>query len=459
MTCDQAANLLSRRLDGDLAGDDADALALDAHLAECAECRATAEALQLQDAALVRAFAPRRAAAQAVVERLAPALAPRRPRRSRLWVPLASAIAAGILLAAVLLRPRDVAPTAPPVAQVTLTTGNVFTCPSHVLEWRPVTAGTTLTDGSRVRTAAAARLELRLADGAQVRLNGSTEARLVTGPAVELKSGQLWSAVPEQARPLRVTVPPETDAARRTALVALTPPGAKTDFACTGTAAVLTAVQGSATVIDRTGGETEVPAGEAATLSDGVPAARCTSTDVLLATRWLDDLLVLKGRDDPELAARVSELLSRIKSESAATRPAVTGQVGPPGAPSTGPSTGPSTAPVSPSTFEQLLRAQGDRWSEPMACYVQSPQSRADRDKRLTAARLLADLAPPSAIPDLIELLGDADGEVRLHAARALHRLTGQTLGTSPEQSARETGASIGQAQKKWRAWWERNKR
>ena len=450
MTCDQAANLISRRIDGDLAGDDADALALDAHLADCADCRATAESLQSQDGALLRAFAPHRAAAQAVADRLAPAFAPRSTRRNWLWVPLASAAAAATLLTIVMLRPRGVAPIASPVAQVTLSTGNVFTCPSDgPREWQPLTAGATLADGSRVRTAAAARLELRLADGAQVRLNGSTEARLVAGPEVQLQSGQLWSAVPEEAPPLRVTVPPQAGSARRAALVALTPPGGKADFACTGGGAVLTAVQGSARVIDRTGGETEVPAGAAATLGDGVPAARCESTDVLLATRWLDDLLVLKGRDDPELAARVSDLLSRIKSESAATRPAAIHQPVP--------STAPSTAPVSPTTFEQLLRAQGDRWSEPMACYVQSPQSREDRAKRLTAARLLADLAPPSAIPDLIELLGDADGEVRLHAARALHRLTGQTLNESPEQVARETGASLGQAQKKWRAWWEQN--
>ena len=177
-----------------------------------------------------------------------------------------------------------------------------------------------------------------------------------------------------------------------------------------------------------------MPAGEAATFRDGVPAAPCAAADVLLATRWIDDLLVLKGRDDPELSARVSELLARIKSEAPTTRPAA------------------------PGPTEQLIRAQGDRWSEPMACYVQSPRSRNDRAQRLTAARLLSDLAPPSAIPDLIALLGDADGQVRFHAVSALHRLTGQTLGRSPEQCAQETAESLGQTQKKWQAWWEQNK-
>jgi len=126
-----------------------------------------------------------------------------------LWALVASAVAAGIVLAAVLFGPHrwrtgprrvDVARAAEPVAQVTLTTGSVFTCPSQAPdEWRPVAPGAALTEGAGVRTAPSARCELRLADGSQVRLNEATEARLVGGPAVELKRGQVWSAVPQDS--------------------------------------------------------------------------------------------------------------------------------------------------------------------------------------------------------------------------------------------------------------------
>ena len=75
-----------------------------------------------------------------------------------------------------------------------------------------------------------------------------------------------------------------------------------------------------------------------------------------------------------------------------------------------------------------------------------------------TAARLLSDLAPPWAIPDLIALLGDHDGEVRFHAATALHRLTGLTLGLSPAACASDSGPAVELTQKKWQAWWEQNK-
>ena len=458
MNCEEAANLICARMDGELAGDDTAAVALDAHLAECAGCRAAAEAMQLQDAALVRAFAPGRVVAEAVAERaVAAAFAdertpvPRaqvvyvRPPRLRLWLTgaAASTVAACVIVAAAtwgprLLRtgtPQVVTPAPQPFAQIALSTGDVFTCPSHGPQtWQPVGAGAALAEGDRVRTGPSARVEVRLADGSQVRLNGDTEACLAPGRIVDLKQGQLWSAVPQESQPLRVTASPQADGG----VTATTPPGSRLDFACASGESVVTAVHGPAKVTGKGGAETIVPPGAAVTIVAGLPSGQSTAGDILLATGWLNDLLLLKGRDDPELNARVNELLSRVKAEGAASRPA--------------------TAPAGPGPVEQYIRAQGDQWSSPMACYVQSPQSQSDRSKRLTAARLLSDLAPPWAIPDLIALLGDGDGEVRFHAAAALHRLTGQTLGLSAAQCATDEGAAAGQAQKQWQAWWEQNK-
>src|SRR5829696_377461 len=99
MDCEEAANLICARIDGELPVEDASGVALEAHLAECAGCRATAEAMQLQDAALVRAFAPRRGVAEAVADRavaealvggdapqVRPPVAYLRPPRMRLWL-------------------------------------------------------------------------------------------------------------------------------------------------------------------------------------------------------------------------------------------------------------------------------------------------------------------------------------------------------------------------------------
>ncbi|MDB5295872.1 MAG: hypothetical protein JWO31_1855, partial [Phycisphaerales bacterium] len=74
MNCDRAANLLSARLDGE-AVTSGDATALDAHLTGCAACQAAAVEVEIQDAALRRAFTPRRAVAAAVAERVSAAVA------------------------------------------------------------------------------------------------------------------------------------------------------------------------------------------------------------------------------------------------------------------------------------------------------------------------------------------------------------------------------------------------
>ena len=482
MDCEQAANLISARLDGEIAADGADAMSLDAHLAGCAACRATAEAVSLQDAALSRAFAARRHAAVTLAERVHRAAAgvcttdldpapshrpavvyvPAHPRL-RTWLPVAcGAAAAGFLVAFLLLRfglwrqlpartpsrgdiAGRLAETPAPVARISLATAGVFVCPSGRQDWEPAAAGQAVAADTLFRTDPPARCELSLPGGGQVRLNGQTEARLSGGRSVELKQGQVWSAVPPDSPPLRMTVvegkPSPADAAGPSgrdlaACTAVAAPGAQTDLACTPGGAVLTVVRGAARVSGAGTGEAEVPAGQAVRLANGVPVQRTAVPDPVGATWWLNDLLVLKGRDDPELAARVAALLSQIRSETA-TRPA--------GAP--------------PGPREQEVRAQGQLWSTPFACYVLSADSRTDRDKRLAAARLVADLAPPSAIPDLIPLLGDRDGEVRSHAARALRRLTGQTLGLSPDECVAAPEDAVTRNRQQWQAWWERNQR
>jgi ferric-dicitrate binding protein FerR (iron transport regulator) len=451
MTCEEAENLISARIDGELFADDPAAVALEAHLTGCATCRAMAEAMAVQDAALVRAFAPERRVANTVAERVAAPLSVRRASPQRRWIIglAASAIAASVFISVATLWPRhhrdDSRATATPpatqpaadlIAQVALSTGEVFTCPADKTdEWKPLTSGAAIATGDRVRTSPSARVELVMADGSQVRLNGETEATLSGDRCVELKQGQLWSAVPEKAQPLCVVALPVAEANDRVTVV--TPPGARVDFRCESKSSVLTAVEGSATVTDARGGEARVSSGNAMTLVNGLASASSGASDVLLTTRWLNDLLVLKGGNDPEVAARVKELLSRINQENPATRPI--------------------EGPVTPGPIEQMVRSQGERWSNPFACHVRSPESLNDPAARVTAARLLADLAPPSAITDLIALLADRDGQIRFYAATALHRLTGQTLGRSPAECSTDSPATAEQTRRAWQAWWDQH--
>jgi hypothetical protein len=71
--------------------------------------------------------------------------------------------------------------------------------------------------------------------------------------------------------------------------------------------------------------------------------------------------------------------------------------------------------------------------------------------------RVISDLAPPWAIGDLVTLLDDANEEVRVLAATALLRLTGETHGSPPEKW-RSAAAELATARDAWKSWWSTNR-
>lgn len=152
------------------------------------------------------------------------------------------------------------------------------------------------------------------------------------------------------------------------------------------------------------------------------------STALDQASRWIMDIVVLKGHDNPELNARVNDLIAQIgEGKMAFLR-------------------------------ENELKALGDRCVVPLARYLQSPRSQGELWKRQEAARVISDVAQPWCIPYLIELLDNPDGQVRAAAATALQRLTNKTQGRTPEQWRDQPKESDADTLKSWHAWWERNK-
>ena len=451
--CEQAANLISSRIDGELA--EADAAALDAHLSACAACRGVMEASELQDAAMVRAFSGGREAAAAVARRVEQemsglagvtraAAATQTLWRGTVmrWAGWTAAAAAGFIAAVVFMRPADApvpqlqlsAEPAQPIAHLALSSGEVFTCPSGDKAWQPLSPGASLEPGAKVRTGGGAKCELALPGGSRLRLNSGTELSFSGANDVQLSGGQIFSAVPQNAALLRV--------AAGDACVTTGGPHAQFDVACETNAATVTVVAGYAQVSGQ-GQATTVRGGESLRVRGAAsqPIYVCEAvTDPIEATRWLDDLLVLLPPDDPELLARVDGLLTRIVGERSgpAATPSPSGEPGP---------------------IEHDVRARGQLWAAPMARYAAnhlSAPAEADRLKRRAAARLLGDLAPPSCVGDVIPLLADDDGEVRFHAAAALNRLTGQTLGFPPDRCAatpRDPAAIAA-----WQQWWMRNR-
>jgi hypothetical protein len=187
-----------------------------------------------------------------------------------------------------------------------------------------------------------------------------------------------------------------------------------------------------------------VETGQVAKIVNGRVTDLQQGHNLLQATAWVQELLLLKRRDNEELAQRVNDILAQIGM-------------------------------TKESSFnDDEIRSLGDHCVVPLTRYIESDRSRSHPDKRQRAARLIADLAQPWSIPDLIDLLADGDGEVRFYAARGLFRLVPDQQPLPPERwrdapagdrkeylCACWRDAPAGErkeALKAWREWWEKNK-
>jgi hypothetical protein len=450
VNCETATHLISAKIDGEIAP--ADRAALEAHLEECAGCRATADVLTGLDSEIDQAFGERRSMATAVAERVIsqirvePVSHVRESATRSFWAnwgrPLIAA-AAGFGLAIVLMRPWDKAnvpvanattgtspvrvavnPTTKPIAQLALATGEVFVCPSNSDEWRALDTGGSVQAGTKVRTGKKAMCEFNLNDGSQVRMNADTQMTMASARRVEVTGGQVFSSVrPQEAGDPFVL---KTSPSQAT----LTGVGTAFDVSCSPAKTVCTVVEGSIKM-EAGGKENTVRSRESLTLADGNFSDKKVVENLMQATQWVDEILVLKGRDNAELAWRIDDIFAQLGHEKMWYMHA------------------------------QEVRRLGDHCVIPLVRYIQSDRSQAtqdDQSKRREAARIVGDVATTWAIPELINLLADSDGEVRYPAAVALRRLTGQSLGRRPEEWRDQSLMTCTPSIDQWHTWWEQNK-
>lgn len=420
MDCRQAIELIERWVDGEL--DETGRASLELHLSGCSPCASAADAAKAADAELQRAFAPRRRAAGELAMRVAARLQHERRDvarpRARGWSLLAAA-AAGFLFAVGVFRPwrhgepPGEAPRSLPIARLAVSTGAPEVLPRETADWFKCPPAGVIERGACVRTGPDVRCELDTTAGGQLRMNGDTEVQFDNPRQVELRRGQLWSNVSEADQTIDVRQARVTVAARE----------AQFDIACQPGEATLTVFKGAATVR----GEREqrtVAAGEKVKIVAGEIAEDRPSLTPLLDASWVNDLVCLKDPDNPELIERVDDILAQIGETKLAY------------------------------LYEDEIRRLGDRAVAPLLKFIVSDRSQSDQGRRDVAARLVADLAPWPAIPELIDLLDDASPVVRESAARALSRLTGRDLGYSLAQW-RDKSESVSEAgPQAWRAWW-----
>jgi ferric-dicitrate binding protein FerR (iron transport regulator) len=460
MHCEQAQLLISARIDEEISP--ADRSRLEGHLHDCPSCQALAEAVQQQDAELRALFASRQPAVSAVIERVIAQL-PSRPdtrRRQRSWLPVIASLvsaAAGFAGACLLLRgfhdqpPEVVVRTVPqpvyvdrpvlePVfverkgdaslSQLALATGPVEMLCEDDQDWKVMEPGATIAYGARVRTPPLVRCEFKCPDGSEVRLNGGTHVWFLGERRFRVDDGQFYSAVAKGETPFEV----ESPDARVTAVAT------QFDLACRPlkdrTETIVTVIEGKTRVATR--GRTkskdaedglELSRGEMATIVDGEIDKRAVHR-LVQATSWVHELLVLKGRNNQELEKRVNALLAQLGETKLGL------------------------------LNDEEIRSLGDRCVLPLTRFVESADADGRRVDRQHAMQIIADLAQPWSIPDLIKLLPDNDKQVRFLAARALHRLAGDNDNVphlpASEWRDRPISACTTERQR-WERWWKEN--
>jgi hypothetical protein len=430
MDCEQANNFLSARLDGELAAQDA--ASLDAHLAGCPDCRITAQEFSDQQMMMMRAFSARRDAASAIADAAIMQLNNRRRSPWR-WARIPLAAAAGFLLAVLLFHPwakppptrvivqmqpepdHSTAPS-PSAALLTIATGQVQFRGSDG-QWHAMETGGGVPAGATVRTPQGVRCEFRCPDASEVRLDQSTQIQFTAPRKLGVAEGQVWSAVSKTPHAFSIDVPGAT----------VTADVARCNINCRSGQTTLTVLDGT-TQVRAGNAQTRVSPGEQLTVSDGHLSAPSPVGEMDSASRWLDEILVLKGRDNKELVGRINDLMAQIGQTKVSY------------------------------LCESEIRALGDHCVVPLTRYIQSDRSSGDAERRIKAAQIVADSAQPWCIPYLIELLEDHDGAVRAAAAGAMQRLTGTDMGRSTEQWKTATPLDCRRTAGDWRAWWRQNK-
>jgi Putative zinc-finger/FecR protein/HEAT repeats len=432
MSCEDFVNLMNARVDGEIGADDA--ARLDAHLAECLQCRSASESVQSIDTDLRRSMVGRREAAARLAENVVATLratsapdpiAPAISTSSHwAWGQLFTGLAAGFLLAVSVFRPwekhaaeMDLAPPIAPVARLAVASGPVEVWPANKLEAFTCPTGGSIERDSIIRTGPSARCELSLENGNALRLDCNTEVKINKSEVVEVNRGRLWSSSEPGRKGVEIQSGGGTIVAR---------PAAQLAVDCQPPAARLIVLEGVANV-QASGKSVEVGRDKQVRIVEG-KVEEPDWCDTSLETAWVNSVLALRNSQHPELTERVNRLLANIGAAKLSLM------------------------------YEDELRRLGDDGVPPLLAYLDATRGKPDVRERATAARIVADVAQPRWIPDMIALLTDANADVRFQAARGLTRVTGRDQGTKAETWQTEPCESCEGAYKKWLEWWAANR-
>jgi hypothetical protein len=429
MRCEKALGQLNARVDGEISL--VDVAGLDSHLAECEACRSAADGLTVLDGELREGLLTPKAGATRLADQVIASLNVERCEptaaivRGISWAQALMAMAAGFLLAVILFRPwktgemeEAVIPAPEPIARLAVATGPVEMRPWKKLEFFACPTFTAIAKDSVVRTGPSARCELELKDGNSIVMDRDTEVTLRASDVVEVSRGRLSATSSPESYGCEVKSGGGTIVPKKAAEFAIT---------CQSQGAQLVVVDGEVDV-EAAGESVTVGAGKKVRIVEGKVVDEADWHDVLLETAWVNSILALRDTGHSELVDRVGKLLAKVGAAKLSL------------------------------LYEDELRRLGDDGVPPLLAYLESTRESPDLAQRATAARIAADVAESRWIGDLIELLADANSEVRFHAARGLERLTGRDQGCDAATWRAGASVSCASAHERWVDWWQANR-
>jgi hypothetical protein len=256
---------------------------------------------------------------------------------------------------------------------------------------KPLAVGATVAPGASVRTPKGVLAVFRFADGTELRVNEETEFRLEEARRLELRKGRIHASV-AKGPPFVVrteTAAYATEAAVFDLVHYLAIPKGPQCFS------TLCAFEGTTEVRSRRYGQ-KVTGGYQCL----VIGAQMNTPDPLeegaLETDWMHPILRERGAATPEVEARARELVRLLAAQE------------------------------KDDPYEPSLRSLGDLAVPALAEALSAPGA---PRRRAAALRLAGELATAKSAPTLLALLGHAEADVRVQAARALARAAGKDLG------------------------------
>lgn len=405
--------VLNALLDGEATPEER--AALEARLAAEPDLRERLEALRTLDAGLRDAYAGAAAEAEEATARFrVPAEEPAR-RRVSLWlVPasLAAGLGAGLLLPGLLDGGgAAVVPPPPPVHAPPPVAAFIAQAPEGIrAEGRGTLAsGQEVRAGDLLEVPADGKVSLFLRDGTEVRLDRGARVRVPGGRRLEVERGRVWSRV-ARGEPFLLGA----GDARVTVL------GTELSVSRGEERTDVLLFSGSARV--EAGGETrELAAGQETRVTGGRLGKVARIDSEAMATGWMLELYAWSGRHDRDMAEHLDRLLAEMGRRK-----------------------------IHHLEEEAIIRDLGRACRVPLARFLVSEAAEGETTARRKAARVLVSIADASVAPDLARALRDPDGEVRVHAARALRVLSDGKACPEPRLFAERVDEAAAAAAEAW---------